>query len=942
MTDSSNKSNQECPSCQFVLPSGAVFCPSCGAEISSPATAKPAPQGHTLDANSLLTPVPQAPPAQSTMQVPRLTEESFQHMVSSIQNSAESTEIPTSPANATMAIGAFSTEPNSAPFLDETESPEPAKETRSYSQDDPFWALPDKQPTDGEKPAKTFAPEDGLFSNEPPSSSGLAQASGTSDFAPIQDIVDSSQPEENYPAPPQPLDEPSTSPIKQTFMFSSDKLAAVEQELLGQQATEIPGTQETPVAPLSNQTVALGADIVDEVRASLGNNPSLPTPTEDEWAQAAAKPMSSTQGFSADLSQFLHKEEDPKTPDSNPTLDDLPPLQEAPASFQDPAPLAKQTMVMAQENISEWMQAQNVSLEEEEELEDATETLAEAERAVDQGEFTKAIDLYMLLVRHFPEESQYQERIKELWDLIRSSPEPLAPPSSSSNIEKFLALAVGLVFAVGIFGFVWPGFLREKKPPTPRKANPPVARKVKRVAPPKKEGPATLQISSSPSGASIWVDGSQTRWKTPATFRRPKGNYVLTLRMEGYKPLRMQIRLQSDQRFAAEFALAEIPKGIPPRRRIVRRGNRRRTFRLVTTPADANFLLDGKLNRRTTPARLRLRYGTYQLQVQKDGYNTYIRELKVNRRTPRTLSITLTKQPATGTLQLQTRPSGVSVSLNGAPTGKKTPVTLTVTQGSNKIGFSKPGFRSMIKTIQVQRGKDQKLSVRLRRKGPQNMVWVRSGTFLMGNNTGLEREKPMRKVKLRGYYIDKYEVTVEDYKRCVAAKACRAPSNRRGCNARYPNRKKHPINCVNWYEARTYCRWAGKRLPTEAEWEKAARGTSPRTYPWGYSSPSCKKSRFRRCRPLRTHPVGSLPGGRSPFGAFDMSGNVWEWVRDKFDANYYQREENVNPVNTRTGGMYYVIRGGSYKSSGDRVHATFRSDSWARQRVPTVGFRCAK
>ncbi len=874
------------------------------------------------------------------MQMAPLTEASCHQMVNEIQDSEdqESPTNPSAPAQRTMAMGAFE---------------DVSVASNLPSKDETFWKLPPaKTEAPSSKSTKVFSPEPNVQAEAPQGFGGLPFSTSTSGFAPLSDVTENPLAGSEV-SPPQPLEEPSSSPIKQTMVFSSEEFDQVEKEFLSQMAEEETNNNPT-VDSHPAQTAMMGSDVVERVRSTIDESRQLPTGSADDWE--ASSVSKSTRGYSSDLSSYLYKEESPESRESSPTIDDIPSLIAEPAlpipyeyTPATPAQLnVKQTMVMEQDNISEWMEAMNVSLEEKEQLEDATDTLLKAEQAADNGDFSNAIDLYMLLIRNFPEESQYQERLQQLWAEMREPPASTLPPSSSSSLEKFIAMGMGVSLAIIFFGFVWPGWLRLHPEPPANSIKKMNLRVMKAAVRPKVQTPqpATMQISSTPAGASVWLNGEETRWKTPATVQRPEGKYVLSLRMEGYKPLEMKLRLQSNQRFSAEFELTKLPsqKGyVPkPRRRRVQRSTPRRRIRLVTQPAGATLFVDGVVQRNTSPTQLFLRPGSYQLQVQKEGYQTYIREIRVTRRSPKNLEVTLTKQASTGTVKIKTRPAGVEVTLNGNLTGKTTPVTLTVPSGTNMLKFTKPGYGAVTRTLRITRGQHRLLSVRLKRSGPYGMVWVPKGSFMMGNNTGLAREKPMRRVQLRGYYIDRYEVTVEAYQRCVAAKVCRPASQKRGCNVRYSSRKKHPINCVNWFEARTYCRWAGKRLPTEAEWEKAARGSTPRTYPWGYSSPSCKRARYNRCRPLQTHTVGSLSGGKSPYGLFDMSGNVWEWVRDKFSANFYRQGENNNPVNLQTGGLYYVIRGGSYKSSSDRIHTTFRSDSWGRQRVPSVGFRCAK
>ena len=163
---------------------------------------------------------------------------------------------------------------------------------------------------------------------------------------------------------------------------------------------------------------------------------------------------------------------------------------------------------------------------------------------------------------------------------------------------------------------------------------------------------------------------------------------------------------------------------------------------------------------------------------------------------------------------------------------------------------------------------------------PERMVFVPAGHFIMGCVKKIERrcdhdEMPPRTVYLDAYFIDTYEVTNLEYAQCVAAGGCTRPFPREDFD--HP---KQPVGGVTWFQAASYCSWVGKRLPTEAEWEKAARSTDARTYPWGNEYPDCTKAIFYYdrqdgCGTYRTWNVGSKPAGVSPYGAHDMAGNVW-------------------------------------------------------------------
>jgi len=220
---------------------------------------------------------------------------------------------------------------------------------------------------------------------------------------------------------------------------------------------------------------------------------------------------------------------------------------------------------------------------------------------------------------------------------------------------------------------------------------------------------------------------------------------------------------------------------------------------------------------------------------------------------------------------------------------------------------------------------------------PPGMVYVPAGAFTMGSDKGNSDERPVHTVYLDAFYIDKTEVTNAQYRKCVEAGGCDTPVKTTYYdNADYT---QHPVVYVSWNDADAYCRWAGKRLPTEAEWEKAARGTDGRTYPWGEGI-DCDHAQYSKCGG-GTMPVGSKPKGASPYGALDMVGNVWEWVADWYDPDYYSQSPERNPPGPDSG-EGRVLRGGSLHGNQRFTRCAYRVGGNPRHRYFYVGFRCAR
>jgi iron(II)-dependent oxidoreductase len=220
------------------------------------------------------------------------------------------------------------------------------------------------------------------------------------------------------------------------------------------------------------------------------------------------------------------------------------------------------------------------------------------------------------------------------------------------------------------------------------------------------------------------------------------------------------------------------------------------------------------------------------------------------------------------------------------------------------------------------------------------MVYIPEGEFIMGTNKGFEYEFPEYMVYVEGFYIDKYEITNMQYKRFVDYTDHKPPKHWKKNN--YPKGKGfYPVTNISYYDAAAYAKWAGKRLPAEEEWEKAARYTDGRLYPWGeqweksYANVSSFVSSLTGSGSLKS--IGSYPEGKSEYGVYDLCGNVWEWT----SSNFMPYKGNTEP-NENYGEKYRIIRGGSYRQS-EVMAQSVRRDFLDPDKTRTdIGFRCAR
>ena len=225
-------------------------------------------------------------------------------------------------------------------------------------------------------------------------------------------------------------------------------------------------------------------------------------------------------------------------------------------------------------------------------------------------------------------------------------------------------------------------------------------------------------------------------------------------------------------------------------------------------------------------------------------------------------------------------------------------------------------------------------------EGSLPVVPIPAGTFLRGSNDGQYDERPEHTVYLDAFYMDTYEVTNAQYK--VFMDETEHPPPKYWNHPQY-NHPDQPVVHISWYDANAYSEWAGKRLPTEAEWEKAARGgLTGRRYPWG-DKISYNDARYDRIGGKDSWCITAFVGSFAPngYGLYDMIGNVSEWCADWYDEDYYKSSPERNPKGPRSG-KYRVVRGGAWDSNEDELRISNRSAPAPEYSSPNIGFRCVR
>ena len=421
--------------------------------------------------------------------------------------------------------------------------------------------------------------------------------------------------------------------------------------------------------------------------------------------------------------------------------------------------------------------------------------------------------------------------------------------------------------------------------------------------------PATLVIASSPvPDAQVTVEGV-SYGPAPVTIENAlPGMKVVVLEKEGFRRTVKTVNVRPGERAEKQIEL----------------GRQTGTVTFESKPPHAKVYFNGDEYLGETPLyNVMLPVGRHTYEYRLENHVPVQRSVNVEEDYRYSLAHEL--KPMDAQLSLVSSPTGADIWINEEPMAKKTPALFSLSPGEYTVSIRAKGYLASESTVRLGANENRVLELALEPgKTPTGMVFVPAGKFLMGANKASPDERPQREVMVDAFYIDKYEVTNEEFKGVV-------PSH-----AYADGRGRYPVTGVSFNQAMEYAAAVGKRLPSEAEWEKAARGADGREYPWGneFDRNRCN------CEPTRREEstkVGEYRTGASPYGCMDMAGNVYEWTR-----SWYQPYPGNPDVTKDYGQIFRVLRGGSYRSSPFEVRCVRRHYDRMDVGRADYGLRCVK
>ena len=448
----------------------------------------------------------------------------------------------------------------------------------------------------------------------------------------------------------------------------------------------------------------------------------------------------------------------------------------------------------------------------------------------------------------------------------------------------------------------------------------------------------TVEVTSTPAGATV-VLGNLEVGVTPIILKRLKpGSYTVNLSFDLYKPQSRQVMVTIGKNDLVNIAL-EPNFG---------------TLQLPKPPIETLFTVDGIT---VSASSIRLNPGKHQ--VAWNGGDLYSSvDTIVTIRLNATTELTRSPSRLTGSLKILPIPLDAEVFVNDKNYGVGPKTIADIPTGSYTVSGKKTGSQTTRANATVTNGATETVRLSLEqipdRDGddiedandkspdvagsgendgcrespvPDGMVSIPGGTFMMGSNKGYGGVKPVHQVTVSGFYMDKTEVTQVEYERVMGTN----PSYFKKCPT-------CPVENVSWNDVQVYCEKVGKRLPTEAEWEYAARAGSTTKYYWGDEMDG-QYTWYDLNSNIKTHQVAQKKPNK--FSLYDMSGNVWEWCGDWYDKKYYKSNIQIDPKGPSSGG-YRIIRGGSWRFNGNFLGSAFRFRSAPNYHLNYLGFRCVK
>ena len=478
--------------------------------------------------------------------------------------------------------------------------------------------------------------------------------------------------------------------------------------------------------------------------------------------------------------------------------------------------------------------------------------------------------------------------------------------------------------------------LGQSKPVAPgTKPEPPVEK-------PKPTATGRLRVVSKPLGATITVDGTAQGLTPRLVAKLEVGEHQVVVSKTGFKPEVEKVQVKASGLALLSVKLEKMSFG---------------RLRITSQPVGAEVFIDSLSKGTTLPAGLTfdsLEAKSYKLRITAQNYEPFEQTLVLAPNDAKTVDAVLVPR----SLSVSSNPSGAAVIVNDQPKGQTPCLVTGLAPGKYSVKVTKEGYEDFSTEVAVELGQVAPVNAELialpqgfgylgvngqgykryrNLKEVSVLIRIPAGEFTMGANDGESVEKPVRQVTLTEYYIGQAEVTVGQFKRF-----CEAAGRPMPAQPAWSRGDDYPVVDVSWEDAQAYCDWAGLRLPTEAEWEKAARGSDGRKYPWGneWDASQCN-SREKGDGFDYAAPTGSFPKGASPYGASDLAGNVAEWCRDWFFENYYKVSMPFNPKGPLMG-KERVVRGGSWDSLAKACRTSNRDKLSPSAKSASCGFRVAK